>query len=153
MTTPHQDENEEMKVDQDSKTASEQDTASPGFTLVEMLIALMVLAVGLLAVAGIAGAVAGQTRMSGSVTGQTAAGQAVLEDLQMRAYGDTALTTGSHTRDVNVASHTYSVDYSVTELTANRLKEVSAVVGRTLELPPDTMRTLVYRADGPATLP
>lgn len=118
-----------------------------GVTLIELMIALFVLAVGLLAVAGMAGAVATQTRMAGSVAGQTAAGQEVLESLQVKGYADTAMTTGYHNpRQVDMNSYTYNVEYTVT-LEATDLKRVTAVVQGTRELPPDTMRTLVARMD------
>lgn len=118
-----------------------------GVTLIELLIAVVILAIGLLAVAGMAGAVATQTRMAGSVAGQTAAGQEVLESLQLKGYADTALDLGSHgPRQVDMNSYTYSVNYTVTQQ-ATDLKRVTAVVQSTRELPPDTMRTLVARMD------
>lgn len=118
-----------------------------GVTLIELMIALFVLAVGLLAVAGMAGAVATQTRMAGSVAGQTAAGQEVLESLQVKGYADPALNLGQHgPLQVSMNSYTYSVNYDVTQ-EASDLKRVTAVVESTRELPPDTMRTLVARMD------
>lgn len=118
-----------------------------GMTLVEVLIALVILAVGLLAIAGMSGAVAMQTRMGGSVTGQTVAGQEVLESLQMKGYDDPALDLGSHSsRTVRVNSYTYTVGYSVTQ-EATDLKKVTAVIEKTRELPTDTMRTLVASMD------
>lgn len=130
-----------------------------GVTLIEVMIALVVLAFGLLAVAGMAGAVAMQTRMAGSVTGQTAAGQEVLEELQMKGYGHSDLTPtplGSEppagTRQVTLSSWTYTVDYYV-ESVGTGLKEVVAVVEGTRDLPPDTVRTLVARMDGPPPIP
>lgn len=121
-----------------------------GVTLIELLVAIVILAVGLLALAGMAGAVATQTRMGGNVTGQTAAGLEVLEDLQTMDYG--TVTSGS--REVTVASHTYTVNYEVTPVAGvTNLKEVVAVVEGTRELPPDTLRTLVARMDGPPPIP
>lgn len=128
-------------------TASRAPSDEAGVTLIELMIALFVLAVGLLAVAGMAGAVATQTRMAGSVTGQTAAGQEVLETLQVKGYADPALNLGSHgPKQVSMNSYTYSVNYTVTQ-EATDLKKVTAVVEGTRELPPDTMRTLVARMD------
>lgn len=119
-----------------------------GVTLIELMIALFVLAVGLLAVAGMAGAVATQTRMAGSVAGQTAAGQEVLESLQVKGFNASPeMDTGQHgPLEVSMNSYTYNVEYTVT-LEATDLKRVTAVVQGTRELPPDTMRTLVARMD------
>lgn len=119
-----------------------------GVTLIELLVAIVILAVGLLAVAGMTGAVATQTRMGGSVTGQTAAAQEVLEDVQAMDFADVQ----SGTRQVTVGSHTYTVDSQVNALRTN-LKEVVAVVEGTRELPPDTFRTLVARMDPPPPIP
>ena len=112
-------------------------------TLVEVLVALVVLAFGLLAMAAMTGAVATQARMAGSVTGQTAAGQQVLE--QMHSEDFSTLSGGS--RQVTVSSYTYTVDYSVNATGNPDLKEVVAVVDETRDLPPDTMRTLVASMD------
>lgn len=119
-----------------------------GVTLIELLVAIFLLAVALLAVAGITGAVATQTRMGGSVTGQTAAAQEVLEDVQTMDFADVQ----PDTRQVTVGSYTYTVDYQVSDLRAN-LKEVVAVVEATRELPADTFRTLVARMDPPPAIP
>lgn len=124
-----------------------------GLTLIEVMIALVVLAFGLLAVAGMAGAVAMQTRMAGSVTGQTAAGQEVLEELQSKGYGHSDLAAGSSgSRQVTVSSWTYTVNYQVSQAGTD-LKEVIAVVDGTRDLPPDTMRTLVARMTAPPAIP
>ena len=119
-----------------------------GMTLIEVLVAMVILAFGLLAVAGMAGAVAMHTRMGGNVTGQTAAGQEVVEELQTKGYSHPDLAAGtSGTRQVTVASHTYTVDYDV-NLIGTDLKEIVAVVERTRDLPPDTVRTLVSAMAG-----
>lgn len=124
-----------------------------GVTLIEVMVAMVILAFGLLAVAGMAGAVAMQTRMGGSVTGQTAAGQEVLEEFQTKGYGHTDLAPGSAgTRQVTVASYPYTVSYEVTQAGTD-LKEVEAVVEATRELPADTMRTYVARMGGPPPIP
>lgn len=119
-----------------------------GVTLIELLVAIVILAVGLLAVAGMTGAVATQTRMGGSVTGQTTAAQEVLEDVQVMDFADVQ----SNTRRVTVGSYTYTVDYQVNNLRTN-LKEVVAVVEGTRELPADTFRTLVAQMDPPPPIP
>lgn len=124
-----------------------------GVTLVEVLIAMIVLAFGLLALAGMAGAVATQTRMGGNVTGQAAAGQDVLEELQTKGFGHADLTVGNKdTRQVTVASHQYTVTYEVFDAGTD-LKEVVVVAEETRELPSDTLRTFVARMPGPAPLP
>jgi len=124
-----------------------------GVTLIEVMVAMVILAFGLLAVAGMAGAVAMQTRMGGNVTGQTAAGQEVLEELQTKGYLHSDLAVGtSDTRQVTLASHTYTVTYRVNSAGTD-LKEVVAVVEGTRDLPPDTLRTLVARMSGPPPIP
>lgn len=131
-----------------SRGCPDWESGQAGVTLLELLVAIVILAVGLLALAGMAGAVATQTRMGGNVTGQTAAAQEVLEDLQTMDFGD--VSSGS--RQVTVASYTYTVSYQVTQPRTN-LKEVVAVVEGTRELPPDTLRTLVANREGPAPIP
>jgi len=122
-------------------------------TLIEVMVAMVLLAFGLLAVAGMAGAVATQTRMGGNVTGQTAAGQEVLEELQTKGFGHADLASGATgSRQVTVASHTYTVTYRVSSAGAD-LKEVVAVTEATRDLPPDTLRTLVARMGGPPPIP
>lgn len=124
-----------------------------GVTLIELMIAMVLLAFGLLAVAGMAGAVATQTRMGGNVVGQTSAAQDVLEELQTKGYGHSDLAAGSSgTRQVTVSSHTYTVSYRVTQVQPE-LKEIVAVSESTRDLPPDTLRTLVSQMSGPAPLP
>lgn len=114
-----------------------------GVTLIEVLIAIVVLAVGLLGVAAMTGAVAMQTRMAGTVAGQTAAGQEVLESLQMKGYDHPDLAAGSTGADtVEVNNWSYPASYRVTQETTN-LKRVTVVVQGTRDLPPDTMWTLV----------
>lgn len=131
----------------------DRDWSQEGVTLIEVVVAIVVLAIGLLAVAGMAGAVATQTRMGGGVTGQAAAGQDVLEELQTKGYDHPDLAAGSSgTRQVTVSSRTYTVSYEVTQA-ATDLKEVVAVVESTRELPADTVRTLVARMPGPAPIP
>lgn len=124
-----------------------------GVTLIEVMVAMVLLAFGLLAVAGMAGAVATQTRMGGNVTGQTAAGQEVLEELQTKGFGHSDLALGTTgTRQVTVASRTYTVTYRVSSAGSD-LKEVVAVTESTRDLPPDTLRTLVARMGGPPPIP
>lgn len=128
--------------------------AEAGLTLIEVLVAIMILAVGLLAVAGMAGAVASHTQMGGNLTGQAAAGQEVLEEFQMKGFGHTDLAVGSTgTRKVVVSSMIYTVTYRVNSTAWADLKEVVAVVEGTRELPPDTLRTMVARMGSPAPLP
>lgn len=124
-----------------------------GVTLIEVLVAVIILAVGLLAVAGLAGAVASESRMAGSVTGQAAAGQEVLEELQMKGYSHPDMDVGdTGTRQVEMSSYTYTVTYEVFSAGPD-LKEVVVEVEGTMELPPETLRTLVVRSDGPDPIP
>lgn len=124
-----------------------------GVTLIEVLVAVIILAIGLLAVGGLAGAVATESRMAGSVTGQAAAGQEVLEELQMKGFSHPDMDVGDQgTRQVEMSSYTYTVSYEVFSAGTD-LKEVVVEVEGTRELPPDTLRTLVVRSDGPDPIP
>lgn len=148
----------EMRTDTGGIGDERMDRAGPasgeaGVTLIEVLVAVIILAIGLLAVAGLAGAVATESRMAGSVTGQAAAGQEVLEELQMKGYSHADMDVGDKgTRQVTISSYTYTVNYEVFSAGTD-LKEVVVEVEGTMKLPPDTMRTLVVRSDGPDPIP
>ena len=117
-------------------------SSESGMTLIEILVAVFVLTVGLLAVAAMTGAVATQTRTAGSLTGQAAAGQQVLEALRMQGYA--SLTPGTQgTRQVTVNSHSYTVTYAIAS-GGTGLKEIEVRIDGTRDLPPDTMSTLLH---------
>ena len=86
-----------------------------GFGLVEAIVAIMLLALGLLAVAGITLGVAQQSRASTYTTEQTMVGQEVLEYQLDQGYA--ALTPGTTTdTTVGVDSRTYDVRIVVSDV-------------------------------------
>ena len=110
------------------------DTSESGFTLVEMLIALVVIAVGILAV--------GQMFPNGSraqvrdhlLTGANNYAQERIEDLSVKTWNDTSLSVGRHpggtASEALGTSGQWRRFYNVTILTAplDNLKRVDVTV-------------------------
>ncbi len=94
-----------------------------GIGLAEVLVAMTLMGVGMLAVAGISMQVATQNRWSNWQTDQSLAAQEVLERVQ-RAGFDAAV---SGTDTVTVGNRTYNVQRTVTTI-GNRVKEVTVTV-------------------------
>lgn len=94
-----------------------------GIGLIEVMVALILLAVGMMAVAGISLQVAAQNRWSSWQTDQTLAAQEVLERVQHEGYASAA----SGTDTVTIGQNTYTVNRSVTQVT-NRVKQVQVTV-------------------------
>lgn len=80
-----------------------------GFGMVEALVALVILSVGLLAIAGIAVTVGAQTRAGIDTTGRVLAGQQVLERMVLAGFG--SVPTGDTT--VRVGGRTFTVGRSI----------------------------------------
>lgn len=85
-----------------------------GFGLVEAMVAILVLSVGLIAVAGITLAVAQQSRASTYTTEQTMVGQEVMESYLDEGFG--GLTAGSTDSTVAVGPRTYDLEIVVTDV-------------------------------------
>lgn len=92
-----------------------------GFGLVETIVALLILSVGLLALAGLTMAVARQTSRASAETDQAMAAQQVLEQMIDAGYGaypngtdDTTLVVGG--RSVTVTRNVSSAGGSVQEI-------------------------------------
>ena len=116
-----------------------------GFGLVEILIAMVLLTVGLLALTSITASVASQTRISAEKTAQAMAAQQVLEDYTRRGY--TAATSGVDT--IQVGGRPYVVTSTVTD-PSSRVRQISSVVsGRG----PTAARTFVTRIYNPIPVP
>lgn len=111
-----------------------------GFGLVEALVSLIILSVGLLAIAGIALSVSAQTRAGVDTTAQVMAGQQVLEAMVQEGYA--SVPTGDTT--VRVGSRTFTVSRSVTA-SGIRWKEIQVEVGGIGDLPPETLTTRLHR--------
>ncbi len=117
-----------------------------GFGLVEALIALIILSVGLLAIAGIALSVSAQTRAGVDTTAQVMAGQQVLEAMVQQGYGN--VSTGDTT--VAVGSRTFTVSRSITASGA-RWQEVEARVEATGDQSAQRLTTRLHARRAPPT--
>lgn len=98
-------------------------TDESGIGLVEVLIALIILSVGMLSVAGISLSVGAQTRWSTWQTDQSLAAQEVLERVQREGFDAAA----SGTETVGIDNREYVVTRTVT-LVEPRVKEVEVSV-------------------------
>jgi Tfp pilus assembly protein PilV len=117
-----------------------------GFGLVEALVALIILSVGLLAIAGIALSVSAQTRAGVDTTAQVIAGQQVLETMVQQGYGN--VSTGDTT--VRVGHRTFTVGRSITA-SGVRWQEVEARVESTGDRPAQTLTTRLHARRAPPT--
>jgi prepilin-type N-terminal cleavage/methylation domain-containing protein len=70
--------------------------AQSGFTLIEVMVALSILAFGILAIASMQAASLGGTSLAGSTTEATTTAMDRMEQLISKSYSDTNLSTGSH---------------------------------------------------------
>lgn len=116
-----------------------------GFGLVEVMIALTILAFGMLAVAGLSLSVGAQTNWSMWQTDQSLAAQQVLERVQRNGYD--AVAAGTDT--VTVGNRTYYATRSVTTISP-LVKEVSVLItpargGDYRGSPPRTFVTRLYK--------
>lgn len=114
-----------------------------GFGLVEALIAFVILAVGLMAVAGIALSVAAQTHGAASTTAQSLAGQQVLEVTVTSDFS--AVAVGSKDTTISVGDRSYTVTRTV-EQPNPRTKKVTVVVPGTSDQPDETMLTYMHQS-------
>lgn len=117
-----------------------------GFGLVEVLIAVVILAFGLLALAGVSLSTAHQTRGAAYDTDHAMAAQEIL-DAMAQDYGGVAV--GSSDTTVTVAGVSYSVSQTVTQM-SSKLKGVQLIVSGGAGAAPDTF---VTRLHAPVSLP
>ena len=117
-----------------------------GFGLVEALIALIILAVGLLAIAGITLSVSAQARAGVDTTAQVLAGQQVLEAMVEEGYGNVPTTDTT----VTVGNRTFTVSRSVTA-TGTRWQEIEVQVQGTGDRPAETLVTRLHAPRAPPT--
>lgn len=94
-----------------------------GFGLVEAMVAIIILAVGLIGVAGVSFGTISLIRTSSALTDQTVAGHLALENVQRAGYA--AAASGVDTVTINYADHIVAI--TVTNVTTT-MKEVTAVV-------------------------
>lgn len=114
--------------------------AEAGISLVEVLIALSILSIGMLSVAGISMSVGRQTGLATWQTDQALAAQAVLERTHQQGFD--AATSGTDT--VAIGNRTYVVTRTVT-LLGPRVKEVQATVTASNGRAPKTFSTRLHK--------
>lgn len=121
-----------------------------GFGLVEALIAFVILAVGLMAVAGIALSVAAQTQGAASTTAQSLAAQQVLEVTATAPFGSVPATTTDTT--VTVGNRTFTVTRTVEQPTS-RTKKVTVEVPGSGDQGGEIMITYMHQSTSPPMSP
>ena len=98
-----------------------------GFTLMEVLIAIVILAVGLLGVTGMQISAIRGNHFSGNLTQATVLAQNKLEELKQLAYYDPKLSSGQPPQQITDSGVVYTVQYNVTSL-GNTMKNMTATV-------------------------
>lgn len=127
--------------------------AERGFSLVEVLIAVVILGVGLLAVAGISSGVADLTRRSTVETEQTMAAQQMLEEMINEGFGAYPRGAGAIAdTTLTVAGRSYTVTREVFSV-SSRIDSVRVIVEGKLNFGPDTFRTRMYEHLPPPSSP
>jgi Tfp pilus assembly protein PilV len=115
-----------------------------GFSLLEVIFALVFLAVGLLAVAGMIPLATHQIVSAKNVSGAVAAGQTQMEQLRTTDYNDPALIAGTYTS----TSGQYNLSWTILDDTpVPWSKKISMTVTWTTSSGPETttMSTIVTR--------
>lgn len=112
---------------------------SKGFTLVEVMIAIAVLVIGLLGVAGVAATIINGNALGKEITTATTLAQDKMEELKGTAYA--SLTSGSDTQE-SIYTRTWTV---TSDVPAAGMKTIAVVVtfpwrGATKNV---TLRTIV----------
>jgi len=97
------------------------DHAAAGFTLVEMIAAILILAIGLLGLAGTTGYVVRQTALGDATTERSMALQTVVETLRARPFA----SVGSGTRTIG----SFAVSWSVAANTGDVMTVEVVTVG------------------------
>ncbi len=110
-----------------------------GFGLVEALLAAIILAFGLLAVAGLSMTTAGHERLARWQSDQAMAAQLALA----QAYRQDFDSLSSGLTDIDVGEHTYRITLTVTDISA-RVKQVDAAVSGVGPLDSKTFSTRLY---------
>ena len=99
--------------------------AQSGFTMVEVMVALGILAFGILAVASMLTSSLSGTRTAHNVTEATTVAMDKVEDLMMLTYADADLTNGTHGPEYD-ATNRYRIDWTVSDdLPVERLQSGS----------------------------
>ena len=103
-----------------------------GFTLLEVMIALLILSIGLLGLAGLQIASTKSNSFSNQMTIGITLGQDGLEILRNLEYDDTQLNAGNHTDSDNplrrLGDMGFNRSWTVSEDAANQLKTITVTV-------------------------
>lgn len=117
------------------------DAPDAGFGLVEVLVAVMVFSIGLLALAGMALGIAQQSRSSTYWAEQSLVGQEVMSAMIDAGYSK--LSTGTKDTTIQMGPRTYTVTRTV-ENKGPRARSVELVVERREEADPAVLQTVVH---------
>jgi type IV pilus modification protein PilV len=98
-----------------------------GFTLIEMLIGLVLLAVGLLAIAGMQIKSVKGNSFSGNMTQASILAQDRLEALRQRDFNHTDLDVGSHSEGT-IAGTMFSRGYNVALIPGTTMRSITVTV-------------------------
>ena len=101
-----------------------------GFTLVEVLIGLIILAVGLLGISGMMITSMKGNHFSSNLTRATVIAQNKLEELRNLRFYDSKLTSGQPPQQITESGTVYVVRYDVTPL-GNTMKNITSTVNWT----------------------
>jgi prepilin-type N-terminal cleavage/methylation domain-containing protein len=101
-----------------------------GFTLIEVVAGLIILAIGILAIATIEITSTRAGYFSSNVTKATIFAQDKLEYLKNLSYGDSNLSSGQHNEGI-ISSTIFSRQYHVVEDTGNSMKTITVTVNWT----------------------
>jgi len=92
---------------------------SKGYSLLEIMMALVILSVGLLALVQMQGVFAEGSGDARYITRAMNAGMTKMEELKLLPYGDALLSAGAHNQTVNTYSKPLQVGWRVTNITTN----------------------------------
>lgn len=98
-----------------------------GFTLIEVLVGLVILAIGLLAIAGLQITAIKGNFFSSSLTQATIFAQDKMEWLKNISYPDADLSTGQH-NEGTIPNTIFSRQYNVVEDAGNNIKTITVTV-------------------------
>ena len=112
-----------------------------GLGLIEVVSALVIFSIGMLAIAGVSLQVGTQNKLSTFQTDQSLAAQQVMEEMQRMGYAAAA----SHTDTVSVGNRTYYVQ-SVVTTPATRVKLVQLTVTSRSGVAARTFTNRMYEA-------
>lgn len=105
-----------------------------GFTLVEMVIALTILLIGILGVAGLMGTSVTQTRRADNLTNSAIAAQQVLDRISMLPFD--SVPEGTYSDSVSFGPGEYIVVWTVEDVSGtlategNEIKKITVLSGR-----------------------